>query len=233
MDMRGFNDSDKPAGIKSYFILNMVEDVRQVVAGLGKEKFTLVAHDWGGVIAWTFAALHPDLLDNLILCNMPHPVPFNQARRSMEQALKSWYIVYFQVPILPEIDMMLDDIKIFDGIFKDNPKNDEGVREAYKYAFRDFTTWNRTINYYRCTTYNATTNLFKGGIINEQKIKVRTLQIFGSGDTAISVKPARDSAKWVEDYTMEILEGVSHWVQEQEPDKVNSLIDKFVNRNNK
>ena len=110
---------------------------------------------------------------------------------------------------------------------------DDEVLEAYRYAFRDFKTWKSTINYYRCTTYNATTNLFKGGIINEQKIKVRTLQIFGSGDTAISVKPARDSAKWVEDYTMEILEGVSHWVQEQEPDKVNSLIDKFVNRNNK
>ena len=228
MDMRGFNDSDKPAGIKSYFILNMVEDVRQVVAGLGKERFALVAHDWGGVIAWTFAALHPDLLDNLILCNMPHPVPFNQARRSIEQALKSWYIVYFQVPILPEIDMMLDDIKIFDGIFKDNPKNDEGVREAYKYAFRDFTTWNRTINYYRCTTYNATSEALNGKLLSGQKIKVRTLQIFGTGDTAISVGPAKDTAKWVEDYRLELLDGVSHWVQEQEPVKVNKFIETFV-----
>ena len=226
--MRGFNDSEKPEGIASYFVLNMVEDIKQLVEGLGKTKFTLVAHDWGGVVGWFFAALHPEMLDNYIACNMPHPVAFNNARKSLEQALKSWYIVFFQVPLLPEINMMMDDIKSFDVLFKDNHNKDEEVLEAYRYAFRDFQSWNRTINYYRCTTYNASQELMTGRIINEQKIKVRTLQIFGSGDTAISVSPARDSARWVENYTMEVLEGVSHWVQEQEPDTVNSLIDNFV-----
>ena len=228
MDMRGFSDSEKPAGIQSYFVLNMVEDLRLLVTGLGKRKFSLVSHDWGGVVAWTFAALHPAMLDNLIACNMPHPVAFNEARKSIEQALKSWYIVFFQVPLLPEINMMLDDIKIFDPLFKDNPNNDQDVKETYRYAFRDFKTWNRTINYYRCTTYNATAELMGGKTFNGQKIKVRTLQIFGTGDTAISVGPARDSARWVEDYTLELLDGVSHWVQEQAPDRVNKLIEEFI-----
>merc|ERR1712073_68609 len=66
-------------------------------------------------------AMDSAMLDNLIACNMPHPVAFNEARKSIEQALKSWYIVFFQVPLLPEINMMLDDIKIFDPLFKDNP----------------------------------------------------------------------------------------------------------------
>ena len=62
MDMRGFNDSDKPAGIQSYFILNMVADIKELVSGLGKSTCTLVGHDWGGVVCWTFAAYHPVIL---------------------------------------------------------------------------------------------------------------------------------------------------------------------------
>ena len=62
MDMRGFNDSDKPAGIQSYFILNMVTDIKELVSGLGKSTCSLVGHDWGGVVCWTFAAFHPVIL---------------------------------------------------------------------------------------------------------------------------------------------------------------------------
>ena len=62
MDMRGFNDSDKPAGIQSYFILNMVTDIKELVSGLGKSTCTLVGHDWGGVVCWTVAAYHPVIL---------------------------------------------------------------------------------------------------------------------------------------------------------------------------
>merc|ERR1711992_52253 len=76
-------------------------------------------------------------------------------------------------------------------MFKDNPNNDEAVKEAYRYAFRDYKTWNRTINYYRCTTYRNTIELMRpaGGRWN---ISVRTLHIFGSADTSISVQPAKE-----------------------------------------
>ena len=229
MDMRGFNDSEKPSGIESYFIMNMVNDIKELVSGLGKKKFTLVSHDWGGAISWAYAAHYPETLDNLIFCNMPHVAAFNEARKkSLDQILKSWYIIFFQVPILPELNMMADDMKSFDILFKDNPNNDDEIKEAYRYAFRDFTTWNRTINYYRCTTKNISQSKFGSYEDDKWNIKVRTLQIFGTGDTAISVEPAKESARWVPDYTLELLDGVSHWVQEQEPEKVNQLIEKFL-----
>ena len=57
VDMRGYGDSEKPAGIHSYYLLSLVEDLRQLVAGLGKQKFHLVAHDWGGFVCWTFATM--------------------------------------------------------------------------------------------------------------------------------------------------------------------------------
>jgi len=228
MDMRGFGDSDKPAGISNYFIQKLADDVVEVADSLGAEQFTLVAHDWGGMVAWTVAALHPARLSSLVCCNIPHPVPFMEARRgSWEQALKSWYILYFQCPIFPELGMLMEDIKCFDRFFEDNPNNDAEVKEAYRYAFRDYTAWNRTINYYRATTLQATEQFFKE---NQSKfrIKVPTLQIFGEADRAIAPSTARASAAWVQDHRLELLPGVSHWVQEQAPDKVNSLIKNFI-----
>ena len=132
------------------------------------------------------------MLDNLILCNLPHPIAFNEARnKSLEQILKSWYapflcillnilmfnffifryIVYFQVPVLPELGLMGDDIKSFDALFKENKNNDEEVKEAYRYAFRDYKTWNRTINYYRATTSSKTQELLRPS--DKWRIKVR------------------------------------------------------------
>jgi len=228
MDMRGYNDSDKPDGIEKYFAKHIVDDIKELVEGLGEKKFTLVGHDWGGAISWMFAALYPDMLDNLVICNLPHPVAFmNQRKNGWEQALKSWYIIFFQCPVLPELSMMAEDMAAFNRLFKDNPNNDETVKEAYRFAFRDYKTWNRTINIYRCTTMKMWSEFFKQNK-DKFKIKVRTLHIFGTADTALSVAAAKDSAAWVDDYRLELLEGVSHWVQEQEPEKVNSLIGEFL-----
>ena len=79
--MRGYNDSEKPVGIKNYMIGNMIQDIRELVIGLNKEKFTLIGHDWGGAVSWCFARTHPEMLENLILCNMPHIKAFSDARK--------------------------------------------------------------------------------------------------------------------------------------------------------
>ena len=69
---------------------------------------------------------------------------------------------------------MGEDIKAFDVLFKDNKNNDEEVKEAYRYAFRDFKTWNRTINFYRATTSSKTQQLLKPS--DKWRIKVRSAQ---------------------------------------------------------
>jgi pimeloyl-ACP methyl ester carboxylesterase len=72
-DQRGYNLSDKPEGVKAYRPVELVEDLRQLIDHLGG-RCTLVAHDWGGAIAWNFAAQHPDRLERLVIVNAPHPV---------------------------------------------------------------------------------------------------------------------------------------------------------------
>jgi len=228
LDMRGFNESEKPAGVENYFVKEMVDDIKGLVEGLGEKKFTLIGHDWGGAVSWTFAALYPEMLSNLVICNLPHLMAFLEQRKNgWEQALKSWYIIFFQCPVFPELSMMAEDMAAFNRLFKDNPNNDDEVKEAYRFAFRDYKTWNRTINYYRCTTTNRNDQFMKDNA-DKFKINVRTLQIFGTADTALSVAAAKGSSAWVEDHKLELLDGVSHWVQEQAPEKVNNLIENFL-----
>ena len=73
-DMRGYNLSSKPPAVEQYAVPHLVEDLSQLARHLGHERFTLVAHDWGGVAAWAFAMVHPDRLERLIVVNAPHPV---------------------------------------------------------------------------------------------------------------------------------------------------------------
>jgi len=230
VDMRGYNESEKPAGIDSYHMETLVEDLRCLVDGLGADKFTLVAHDWGAAVAWTFAALHPARLDNLIILNMPHLMALLEQRaKTWEQALKSWYIIFFQCPILPELSLMAEDMATFKRLFKQvgSMVEDEETIEAYKFAFKDFTSWNRPLNYYRMTTTAKCQDFFEANK-EKYKIGVRTLQIFGTADTALSVGAAQLGMAWLTDARLELLEGVSHWVMEEQPDKVNKLMEEFL-----
>ena len=150
MDTRGYNLSEKPAGIAEYTLDNLVEDVKGLVEGLGVSKVTLVAHDWGAAIAWNMAAVYPEMLENLIICNLPHVLALEDAQKeTWAQKLKSWYMIFFQVPVLPELFLLMEDVAVMNGNMKDAKEKDPDVLEAYKYVFNDFTSWNRALNYYR------------------------------------------------------------------------------------
>ena len=220
MDMRGYNESSKPAGIDAYSMDNLVGDIRCLVEALDVKKFTLVAHDWGGAVAWCFAALHPEMLDNLIILNLPHIVALaEQRKKGWEQAIKSWYIIFFQCPVLPELNLLSEDMRVFSRLFnKLKPIADEETLEAYKYAFKDYESWNRPLNYYRMFATEKFAN-FMDTNRDKFKISVRTLQIFGTADTALSVTAAKEGQAYLTNGRLELLEGVSHWVQEEEPER--------------
>ena len=73
MDLRGYNRSDKPKGINHYSITKLVSDVESVIRDLGQKKAVVVGHDWGGMVAWNFAMLRPQMTERLIVLNLPHP----------------------------------------------------------------------------------------------------------------------------------------------------------------
>ncbi|MDJ0789755.1 MAG: alpha/beta fold hydrolase, partial [Myxococcota bacterium] len=103
LDLRGYNESDKPKEPEAYKMEELLKDVEGVIRGLGYESCILVGHDWGGAIAWSFAYAYPDLVDKLIVMNLPHPAKFMEGLKTPQQLVKSWYIFLFQLPWLPEL----------------------------------------------------------------------------------------------------------------------------------
>ncbi|XP_023321986.1 epoxide hydrolase 1 [Eurytemora carolleeae] len=230
-DMRGYGESSKPEGISNYQLEHLVEDIKALVTELGYKRFHLVAHDWGGGVAWAFTGLHPDMVQTYTACNIPHNLALvDQLRGSWEQTFKSWYMLFFQCPVIPELNFLSSDMTFFYGLLRDaGLHKDEELVEAYKFAFNDFKTWNRTINYYRASARpgsQARKNIYR----QMKNIEVPVLQIFGTGDKYLSVGAAQASAKFCTNLTTELLPGVSHWVQQQEPERVNSLINQFITK---
>lgn len=91
IDQRGYNLSDKPKHVDNYSIDELTGDIRDVIEGLGYDKAIVVAHDWGGLVAWQFAEQYPEMVDKLICCNIPRPGSFRKRiYTSWSQFRKSW-----------------------------------------------------------------------------------------------------------------------------------------------
>jgi len=102
-DLRGYNESDKPAGVAAYALPELVADVQGLVHAFGERAAVIVGHDWGGAVAWTFAMQHPEATRRLVVMNCPHPAIFAQhLRTNPRQLARSWYMFFFQIPWLPE-----------------------------------------------------------------------------------------------------------------------------------
>ena len=112
-DMRGYNLSDKPAAVESYRVPVIVEDVRALAVKLKARKFVLVGHDWGGVIAWAFAAAHPEMLDKLIIVNAPHPTVF--ARELAGNPAQQKASSYFNLFTSPQAEKFLEPERFRDA----------------------------------------------------------------------------------------------------------------------
>jgi pimeloyl-ACP methyl ester carboxylesterase len=98
-DQRGYNRSSKPAGIAAYTLDSLADDVIGLADALGRDRFAVVGHDWGGVVAWRLAARNPERVIRAAILNAPHPATLRRyARAHPSQAMKSWYVSFFQLP---------------------------------------------------------------------------------------------------------------------------------------
>ena len=101
-DMRGYNLSSRPSGVAAYDMDRLTGDIRDLIHERGAESAFLVGHDWGAAVAWATAMNHPEVVERLAILNVPHPRQMLHGLRRPRQLLKSWYMVFFQLPWLPE-----------------------------------------------------------------------------------------------------------------------------------
>ncbi len=226
LDLRGYNDSDKPSEQSAYVMDEFIQDVKGVIEGLGYDRCVLVGHDWGGAIAWSFAYAHPEMLERLIILNTPHPAKFVQGLRTLQQLLRSSYILFLQLPILPELLIQFDDYKALEQVFRGMAVNKTAFSdadiEAYKNAFAKRGTLTAALNYYR--------NLFQSGLIQRSwsVLDIPTLMIWAEEDSAFGKELTYDTEQYVRHLQIKYIPNCSHWVQQERPELVNQYIREFL-----
>ncbi|MEA5598007.1 alpha/beta hydrolase [Rivularia sp. UHCC 0363] len=225
-DLRGYNDSEKPASQSAYKMSELVRDVEGIIRGLGYEKCVLVGHDWGGGIAWNFAYAHPEMVERLIIMNCPHFAKFSQGLRTPQQLLRSWYMFFFQLPVIPELFLQSQDYQFIENAFKGMAINKSAFSkediDAYKDAAAKRGALSAMINYYR--------NLLGSTMFNQNWsiLEVPTLMIWGEEDTALGKELTYGTEAYVKDFQIKYIPNCSHWVQQEQPQLVNQYMREFL-----
>ncbi len=217
-DQRGYSPRSRPTELAAYAMPELVGDVIGFADVLGAERFHLVGHDWGGAVAWQVAGRHPERLHTLAAVSTPHPEAMRRAYRGDlggEQAERSGYMTFFREP--DSQDRLLEnDAAGFRLIFAASGMP-EGREQPYIDALGTPEALGAALNWYRAASVADAEGL--GPIITP------TLYVWSTNDLALSAEAAEATAQCVEGpYRFAVIEGVSHWIAEQAPDRLNRLL---------
>lgn len=228
-DLRGFRDSDKPVGHDHYDLSTLAADVASLLDTLGIERADIVGHDWGGVVAWAFAEEHADRLRRLVILDAPHPRLFpGQMLRSPRQLLRSSYIFFFQLPYLPERMMQRRDTveKTFRGWAHRKEAFDRETIDGYVEAMRKPGAATATLSYYRASARRLFGKSFARS--RAKIIQAPTLVLWADDDKALGPELLDGLHDVVADLRILRIPDASHWVQQDQPERVNNAILSFL-----
>mgnify|MGYP003676747276 FL=1 len=203
-DSRGYNKSSKPEGVAQYAMPVLVGDVAAVIQHFGHQRAVVVGHDWGGMIAWSLAMSRPELVDRLIICNLPHPRGLQrELARNENQQKNSQYARDFQAA---DAHTKLTASGLARWV------KDDAVRTKYVAAFErsDFAAM---LNYYKANFPKSASTPAKA--VNYAKVKAPVLMMHGLDDQALLPAALNDTWKWLEkDLTLVTVPGAGHFVQQ-------------------
>jgi len=204
-DLRGFGESDKPAEVEAYRLSNSVADMVAVLDALGVERAHVVGHDWGAALAWLFATMAPQRVEQLVVMSVGH---FARPR-SLAQREKSWYMLLFQ---FEEAEAILRN----------------GLLEEWAASHPELPEFELTpgLNWYRA-------NLHPRNELAPPRpvppVQADTLGIWSTGDAYLLEPQMLESAQFVAGaWRYERVEDAGHWLQLDQPERVNALLLDFL-----
>ncbi len=232
-NLRGYGNTDQPAGLAAYALGTLVEDAAALIGASGAGKALVLAHDWGGMLAWLLAMRHPGLVHRLVICNMPHPACFAREVKHAPQLWMSWYVLLFQLPWLPEQLLGARGAAAVGDMFlrstRDRARFPDKVLAVYRWNASRPGRLTAMLHWYRA--------LLRGGGWRSLPrdgqwpvIDAPTLLLWGDADAALSVRTTNGTARYVSNFTLQILPGVSHWIQQEAPEAVNAAITAWLRR---
>lgn len=216
---RGYSPGARPTRRRDYRISELAEDVRALIDASGVQRVHLVGHDWGATVAWRVAQQFPGRLLTVTSLSVPHPGAFMKALVTSRQGLASWYMYFFQLPRIPEWYMMRGrGTFTLSGLVKSRAGHAPALAESEAKAMAEPGALTAALNWYRAIPLSDPREAGK-------KVTVPTMFIWSDGDIALLEKGARACGDYVlGDYRFEVLEGVSHWILDEQPDTVADLL---------
>ncbi|MCA1712875.1 MAG: alpha/beta hydrolase [Actinobacteria bacterium] len=227
-DLRGYGASDKPP--RGYDGYTLSSDVAGMIRALGARSAHLVGHDWGGLLAWAVATLHPGIARTLSILDMPHPVRLRQALLTDPAQLRaSAYIGFFQLPKAPEARLVKDDgayvgqlLHGWGGPGFPDAETEARCREAVQIPG----VAHSSLEWYRWAIRSLTR---PSGLrflkLLERGVQVPVLQLHGALDTCLLPSTAHGSGAWARGgYELQVLDGVGHFPHQEVPDVVSAAL---------
>ncbi len=237
-DLRGYNLSSRPAAVSAYTPEHLVRDMQELVTHFGRERCSVVAHDWGGFVASYFAHGHPEMLDKLILINACNPTQWWRGFTSLDaQVEASQYIRAFRSDGA-EVLLSADGyVPFFDGVFRDAAGNavmSEEDRQRYLETWTQEGGLTGGLNYYRALPFEPPAPGEAAAdvepLMRDFAIETPTRIIWGDADVALRKELLAIRPELFADLDIVYVEGASHWVVHEQPDVVNGLIEEFLDR---
>ena len=239
LDMRGYNLSAKPENVDAYRARLLIEDLRALAEYLGYQNFTLVAHDWGGAVAWSVAMRHPEYLEKLVIVNAPHPAIFaRELLNNPDQQKASQYMLLFRSAKAERVLSENNFARLVDICFQFGSKWEmtEKVRLKYIEAWSQPGALTGSLNYYRASPLyppSSPEDVQKiEGVLNLPRemlaVRVPTLVIWGEEDQALLTGNLDGLEEYVDDLTVKRIPDGTHWVSHEQPERVNALIRAFL-----
>jgi pimeloyl-ACP methyl ester carboxylesterase len=214
-DLRGYSPGARPHWRRDYRLGQLAGDVLALADQAEVDALHVVGHDWGAALAWYVAACYPERVRTLSAFSVPHPGAFTQAMTRSTQALRSWYMLYFQVPKLPERMFAARGGSLFRAALRQSGL-DHRVAERYAQRAIDG-QMTGPLNWYRALPLSR-----RGAL---PRVPVPTLYVWSDGDRFVTKAAAERCELWVTSpYRFETLAGVSHWIPEQEPQRSAELL---------
>jgi epoxide hydrolase 4 len=224
-DQRGYNLSDKPQGSAAYRLDVLADDVLGLADALGRRRFAVVGHDWGGVVAWHLAGRNPERVSHAAILNAPHPATLRRyAATHPLQLAKSWYVAYFQLPLLPELLLRAGNFRILERVLRQTSAAGTFAAEdlrAYRESWRQPGALGAALNWYRALRHS-------GGAPFPAPIRVKLRVIWGDRDAFLESGLADAGLALCEAGEIVRLPGVSHWLQHEAAGEVNRRLLEFL-----
>lgn len=208
-DQRGYSPGARPPRRRDHRGAELRGDVEALIAAIGAPVH-VVGHDWGAVVAWDLAGRRPDLVETLTAVSVPHPAAFLRAAVTSSQGLKSFYMLLFQLPRLPEWAARRRG-GVFERALLRSGMTAEDVARFHREMVQDGAL-RGGLNWYRALPFVDRSG---PGV----RVSVPTTFVWSDGDVAVARRGAERTARWVVgDYRFVLLPGVSHWIPTQAPD---------------